>query len=199
MARKDPKKLKAYQKKYREENREQIRANHAAWVARDPEHARKLARERAAKAYKINPEKYRAASAKFRKENPEQIKISMDKWFEENKEYRREYKKEYRRTHKEEITEYRKKNPARNKAYKQNRRAKQSGSGGSFTAQEWKDLCKKYDYRCLCCNRRRKLTADHVIPVSKGGSSNISNIQPLCGPCNSRKHDGTTDFRRRRL
>jgi 5-methylcytosine-specific restriction endonuclease McrA len=177
-----------------------IRHNEAVkrWWDKDPERAKKSARERAIKAYRKNPEKGRAASAKFRKENPEKIKASVDKWFEENKEYRREYKKEYRRTHKKEITEYRKKNPARNKAYKQNRRAKQSGAGGSFTAKQWVDLCKKYDYRCLCCNRRRKLTADHVIPVSKGGSSNIRNIQPLCGPCNSHKHDGTTDFRRRR-
>ena len=48
---------------------------------------------------------------------------------------------------------------------------------------------------CLCCNRRRKLTADHVIPVSKGGTSYISNIQPLCQPCNSSKGTKTTDFR----
>jgi 5-methylcytosine-specific restriction endonuclease McrA len=169
------------------------------WKEKDPEHARDLARERASRSYKRNPEKHRAASAKFRKENPEQVKSTVDKWFEENKEYRRKYKKEYRRTHKKEIAEYREKNPAKNKAYKQNRRTKQSGAGGSFTAKEWLDLCKKYTHRCLCCWRRRKLTADHVIPVSKGGSSNISNIQPLCGPCNSRKHDGTTDFRRRLL
>lgn len=196
---KDPKKLKAYQKKYREENREQIRANNAAWIARDPEYARELANKRTAIYRKRNPERYRAASSKYKKENPEKVKAAMDKWFEENKDHRRKYKKEYRRTHKEEIAEYRKKNPDRNKSYKQNRRTKQSGAGGSFTAKEWSDLCKKYKHRCLCCWRRRKLTADHVIPVSKGGSSNISNIQPLCGPCNSRKHDGTTDFRRRLL
>jgi hypothetical protein len=198
MSLKDPKKLKEYQKKYREEHREQLSKNYAAWVARDPEHARELARKRGNNAYARDPEKHRKRASKYRKENPDKVKISVDKWFEENKEYRRQYKAKYRRAHKKEITEYRKKNPDNNKAYKQNRRTKQSGAGGTFTSLEWKSLCKKYDYRCLCCNRRRKLTADHVIPVSKGGTSNISNIQPLCGPCNSRKHDGTTDFRRNR-
>ena len=66
---------------------------------------------------------------------------------------------------------------------------------GSFTSAEWFALCKLYGNRCLCCGKRKKLTADHVIPVAKGGTSNIDNIQPLCGPCNAHKHTGTTDFR----
>jgi hypothetical protein len=76
------------------------------------------------------------------------------------------------------------------------RRVRLLGNGGSWTAAQFSALCAKYRHRCLCCGKRRKLTADHVVPVSKGGSNDISNIQPLCGPCNSSKNcHRSTDYR----
>jgi 5-methylcytosine-specific restriction endonuclease McrA len=65
--------------------------------------------------------------------------------------------------------------------------ARRKANGGSFTSEEWARLCSFYGGRCLACGRVAKLTVDHVVPVSRGGSDDISNLQPLCGPCNSRK------------
>jgi 5-methylcytosine-specific restriction endonuclease McrA len=90
---------------------------------------------------------------------------------------------------------YRAAHPEIQKASKQNRRAR---SKGRFTANEWKELKAVYNYRCLCCGEiepRILLSVDHVIPLVKGGSNTIDNIQPLCVSCNSKKGTKTTDYR----
>jgi 5-methylcytosine-specific restriction endonuclease McrA len=48
----------------------------------------------------------------------------------------------------------------------------------------------------LCCGRPDvKLTQDHVVPLARGGSNLIDNIQPLCASCNSSKGTQTIDYR----
>jgi 5-methylcytosine-specific restriction endonuclease McrA len=64
-----------------------------------------------------------------------------------------------------------------------------------FTQEEWQALCEKYDNRCLKCGERKPLTVDHIVPVSKGGTNDIHNVQPLCLDCNMRKHTKTIDYR----
>ncbi len=47
-------------------------------------------------------------------------------------------------------------------------------------------------YCCQSCSQthlQTELTIDHIIPLAKGGSNDISNLQTLCRRCNSRKRD----------
>ena len=54
---------------------------------------------------------------------------------------------------------------------------------------------KLYGKKCLCCGTDKNITIDHVIPISKGGQNDISNYQPLCRSCNSRKNTKIIDYR----
>jgi len=76
------------------------------------------------------------------------------------------------------------------------RRAAKNASGGHFTVQEFDALCSAYGYACVCCGATdRELEADHVVPLTRGGSDDIGNIQPLCGECNRRKYTAVIDYR----
>jgi 5-methylcytosine-specific restriction endonuclease McrA len=72
-------------------------------------------------------------------------------------------------------------------------------NGGKHTKRQWLDLLEQYK-SCPMCDRlwadipnrpdkRYKYvwTKDHIIPITKGGTDDISNIQPLCYQCNSSK------------
>lgn len=43
------------------------------------------------------------------------------------------------------------------------------------------------DYECVVCGSRRRLEADHILPVSRGGTDVLSNMQTLCKTCNTSK------------
>ena len=76
------------------------------------------------------------------------------------------------------------------------KRKEAAKAGGNFTAQEWADLVSSCGYQCLCCGKKEpdvSMTVDHIVPLSKGGSNTIDNLQPLCGTCNSKK--GTSTIR----
>ena len=52
------------------------------------------------------------------------------------------------------------------------------------------EVFKRDGYKCLECgatNKDKTLHADHIIPVSQGGSDELNNLQTLCDDCNLAK------------
>lgn len=48
-------------------------------------------------------------------------------------------------------------------------------------------LKKLYSSSCAICGSDDRIQADHIIPITKGGTHSEGNLQPLCISCNSSK------------
>jgi len=77
------------------------------------------------------------------------------------------------------------------------REAMRKGAEGSHTREEWDEVKAAFNNTCPACLKgapQITLTEDHIVPLSKGGSDDISNIQPLCRSCNTRKYNRSVIF-----
>ncbi len=72
-------------------------------------------------------------------------------------------------------------------------------SSGYVSGTRRYEVLKAAKFRCELCGisaEDKALEVDHIIPRSKGGSDDISNLQALCYSCNAMKQDrDDTDFR----
>lgn len=46
---------------------------------------------------------------------------------------------------------------------------------------------------CVICGDTDDINVDHIVPKSRGGSNDESNLQPLCRQCNYRKSNRLTN------
>jgi 5-methylcytosine-specific restriction endonuclease McrA len=101
------------------------------------------------------------------------------KWRAKNKNKLREYHRGYRKG-----------NPEKMAAHFRNRRAREMAAVGVHTGDQIASLVLKQCNKCANCFRRltAKYHADHIMPLARGGSNDIANIQILCPRCNCRKH-----------
>lgn len=165
------KELSDYFKKHYQKNRERILEQHKEYYSNNKQLFRKSAQAWREK----NREKEKQLDAARRKKNRQKLRDQSAKWRDEHRAWFN----------------------LKSKTYIHERRALLKNSGGSFTTKELEELKKKQKGFCPSCMKRvgnKKLTIDHIIPLTKKGPNTIRNIQLLCKPCNSSKHTKTTNF-----
>lgn len=171
-------------KRWATQNRERIKEHRqsAEYKARRREQ-RKAHSEKenaaALKRYYANRERYREQNRAWKENNRDRTREMGRAWQQRNLDRLRRRAKE--RYQLQEVRERR--------AHWQNaRRLRQLTNGGAHTLAEWRHLVELHDHRCAYCGRNdRRLSRDHIRPVSRGGRDDISNILPACRPCNSAK------------
>jgi 5-methylcytosine-specific restriction endonuclease McrA len=168
-------------------------------------HCKPCKRKASARYYAGNKETVLAGTSQYQKAHPEVCARKRKVWATNNPTYHKTYYDAHKpaRTRKRLTVEQKKQyiaqwcrdNKERRVHYRHNRRAAKL-STGSFTSAEWEALKAEHGNVCLRCGTSEApLTPDHVVPLSRGGSGFISNIQPLCLDCNRRKATKSTDYR----
>ncbi len=114
--------------------------------------------------YRLTPSRLKAAARakKWWKEHPEKRKLV--------------------------VARYEARNPELKLARKARYRGRLLNAAGAFTPEEWEARKIQFGNRCAYCGQKAKrLTPDHYIPLSRGGTNSIDNIIPSCEHCNRRK------------
>lgn len=138
--------------------------------------------------------------AAYHASHKEIISQKAKTWRLKNSEHLYYSKKQYREENQEaeraRIISWQKANPEqeqeRRRRGKMARRMRnQENPVNDLTTTQWREILDAYGHRCVYCGRKmQRLTMDHIIPLSKGGSHTASNVVPACRSCNSKKHTG---------
>jgi 5-methylcytosine-specific restriction endonuclease McrA len=191
--------LNAGKREKRTSDPEKCREQARAYIAKNQDHVREIKRAH----QESKPERYAAALQKYREAHRDEINVDARERRQTDLEHYREIGRNSYDRHREDrcaySREYSKSNRDKLAAALNRRRARKRQAEGSHTIEEWEALKALCDYACLCCGKREPeitLTRDHVISLEKGGSDWITNIQPLCARCNSKKNTKSTDYRK---
>jgi 5-methylcytosine-specific restriction endonuclease McrA len=142
-----------------------------------------------------NPGRARENKARWRVANLEKAKAQIVAWAEANPERAAEIKRGWYDANREEVkvrwAAWYAVNSDKAKANARNYQTRKRGAEGTFTAEDIARIRKAQGDRCANPKCRVRLKgkghADHIVPLSRGGTNWPCNIQLLCETCNQCK------------
>jgi 5-methylcytosine-specific restriction endonuclease McrA len=156
-----------------------------AWEAKNP--------ERVADSKKRWKQKNPDADAQHYQANKERIKARTRNYYEENREQLLEQRRVYARANLDARVEYkrqwRKDNPEKHRAQSMRRRALKLASGGECDATTIQEMYESQQGLCAYCETVLfgSFHVDHMVPLSRGGRNDWTNLAITCADCNLSK------------
>lgn len=94
------------------------------------------------------------------------------------------------------VDRYVKKFPEKKRTFQERRRARKANASGDCSIQQWQARLDYYGGKCIYCGTTERITQDHRIPLSRGGTHWPANLIPACHNCNCKKRTKTeTEFK----
>lgn len=163
------------QREYREANAERIKANKREY-------------------HKAHAEEVRARVKAWQRANPEQRKAQRAR-------YREKYRAEIRAKSLARYYQLMAENPEKVRAWRRswaktkngilaNRAARTARRGAAHTPEALEWIASLEDPICHYCGKAAT-EIDHLVPISRGGTGELSNLATACRRCNARKNDMT--------
>jgi 5-methylcytosine-specific restriction endonuclease McrA len=202
IAKKNREKNPNYMKEYYKKNKEKLLEQQKQYYEKHREEYLSRFNEYGKKYYADNIEKIKKYREKWVRENPnyfkeyhKKCKPAKLKYYSENRERILKVKKVWRS--KDEVKQ--RESQRQRERYKDekhrtirlllNQKRRSLAGEKSLTVDEWEALKVEFNNCCAYCGRKEKLTQDHIMPISKGGTYSKGNIVPACGKCNSSKNN----------
>lgn len=124
-----------------------------------------------------NLDKFRVYSLRYQHSHPDRIRAFSRRYRRDNIELLREKGRVYVATH-----------PTINAAQRRNYLARKRAAEGTHTAADIQAQLKRQKRKCYWCGcKLDKYHVDHVIPLSRGGWNDPSNLVIACPRCNDSK------------
>jgi 5-methylcytosine-specific restriction endonuclease McrA len=118
----------------------------------------------------------------------------VKEWRRKNCEHRKQYQAKYRAGNGRYYKAWYEANKWRYRIYRSRRRQRGMPDNG-YPEELVRQLLNDQDKRCAYCNQILDSTfeIDHIVPLSRGGTSDRSNLCAACRPCNRQKHARTPE------
>src|SRR6185437_13520610 len=183
----------AYIKKCGLQNRDKVLEYKRRWNEKNKERLRPIIAERARLRRRALGDIYRAQQREWYWKSVDKRRAQMRRYQKRSK-YKQKWKaknpEKWAEINRRHVRKWQARNPEKNKVL-QRRTKLQRRAFGTVSSADFRFVFDHHAHRCVYCASTERLEIDHRVPVSRGGTNSLENLQIACRSCNGQKWSRT--------